>query len=598
MGKAIILSEQGAGEYTARVVYDLERAQKAESDLSQTLNEITAKLSEVETELFLKQAEIDDIQAELDFAINTGEPIPVMMEIIKRLAGPVKQAAEIRAKRNALKANKLAAQKRLIFIQANTPAPGPITVWCADYTEGLTGEVGTIEFNGTLEASPVIYPHQNEGAAYTPARDQQMQPIVSSGAPAVYFNRALMPGWQKWLPTYRVGTLTSKNGDLCSVLLDAAAGIQSLDINQSSLLTNVPIEYMRQNGLVFETGDRVVVKFVDQDWTQPKVIGFEDHPKPEALVWLLNDTFSTGIDQPFIKRHDPDGGGAVNVTTPPSHNGYARRLERSGSDLYFYLYDSDTSAHTLVRATSAGATTQIAGDCDRLFGVNSTHVFYYEADFQIYSKKIIKRDRITGALIGSFDATIPSQAVGEEERPLWLSCNDQFVYWAMSPDTYNNSPIRICRSDLDGLNHEVVATYPFAGSTTGGDGSWRWMHLTEDRIFVPDGKNSGLDSEAWFPINCFIYDLDMNYIGSFGSLPYANGLNGTSAETCEGFSANQYMAAWLEDNYSGGVYLHVWDRVITRNSNGDITSDTWQKRAQTPQNLRSTYGGIKGGIAV
>ncbi|KZZ75925.1 hypothetical protein A3765_10240 [Oleiphilus sp. HI0130] len=598
MGKALIVTEQGAGEYTAQVIYDTARAALAVSSLGDVIADIATKLTGVNAELATKQAEINAIQNELDAAINAGQEPEVLFEIVEKLAGPSAEAAKVRAKKNALLAEKLAAQKRIDFINANTPATENITMWCADYTEGLTGEVGTMEVNGSLKAAPIIFPNEIANSAYNQARDAQMQPIVSSGAPAVYFNRALLPGWQKWLPTYRVGTITAKSGDSCSVTLDAATGQQDLNINQTPTLNGVPIEYMTQNGLVFEVGDRVVVKFTDQNWTQPRVIGFESHPKPELSVWLLNDTFSTAIDSPFIRRHTPTGGSGLNITNPPSHNGVARRLERSGSDLYYYLYDSDTSSHNLVRTTSSGSITGIASNCDRMFGVNSTHVFYYEANFQIYSKKIIKRDRLTGALIGSFDATIPGHSVGEEERPVWISCNDQYVYWAMSPDTYNNAPVRICRSDLDGLNHELVAAYPFPGASTGGDGSWRWLHLTNDRIYMPDGKNSGLDSNAWFAVNCFVYDLDMNYIGSFGPLPFANGLNGTSAETCEGFAANDALCVWIEDNYNFGVYLHAWDRVVERDGNGDITSESWVKRTGTLTNIRSTYGGIKGGITV
>lgn len=598
MGKALIISEQGAGEYTAQVVYDTARAEAQLQLLADKISDVTAKLSSVTVELIAKQGEIDAIQSELTAAINAGEKPDELFAIVKKLEKPSKELAEIRSRKNTLAAEKLGAEKRSEFIQNNTPTATNMTMWCADYSEGLTGEVGTIEVNGTLDAPPIIYPYQVEELAYSSARDNQIQPIISSGAPAVYFNRALLPGWQKWLPTYRVGTITSKSGDVCNVSLDEALGQQSLDINQASTLSSVQIEYMEQNGTVFETGDRVVVRFENQDWAQPKVVGFESNPKPEALVWLLNDTFSTGNAQVYINLHNPDGSNPKSVTTPTNHAGYARRLARSDSDLYYYLYDSNVQAHTLVRATSSGQTIGIANDCDRLFGVNSTHVFYYEADFQVYSKKIIKRDRLTGALVSSFNATIPGQSVGEEERPVWLDCNDTYVYWLMSPDTYNNSPFRLCRSDLDGNNHEVVATYPFTSMPGLGDGSWRGFHVTNDRIYVPDGFTSGTDSGAWVPIQCYVYDLNMSWLATFGPLPYANGVNGTSAEECQGMAANDYMIAWLEDNYNFGVYLHVWDRVVTRDGSGNITSETFTKRSQTPVNLRSSYGGIKGGIAV
>jgi hypothetical protein len=105
--------------------------------------------------------------------------------------------------------------------------------------------------------------------------------IVMSPAQA-YWNLAAQPGWQKWKPTYRWGVISNidKDNDTADVsLASASSEQQTLDINQTSSLSNVPVVYMTCNANAFEDGDRVVVEFQNLDWTQPRIIGFLDNPK-------------------------------------------------------------------------------------------------------------------------------------------------------------------------------------------------------------------------------------------------------------------------------------------------------------------------------
>ncbi len=98
-----------------------------------------------------------------------------------------------------------------------------------------------------------------------------------------FLTAAVMPGWQKWRPTYRTGTITALDvdADTASVSLDAAASsAKGLGINQTGSLSNVPVSYMTCNAKAFEVGDRCVVRFTSQDWSRPVVIGFVDNPKP------------------------------------------------------------------------------------------------------------------------------------------------------------------------------------------------------------------------------------------------------------------------------------------------------------------------------
>lgn len=150
-------------------------------------------------------------------------------------------------------------------------------VWCVDYTESAAGEVATIEIPGE-DRAVLIAP----GARAPVPADGALRAREIMSPEQAFWNAAVLPGWQKWKPTYRKATITSLNKslDTASVDLDpetsSAAG---LGINQALVLTGVPVLYMTCNAEVFEVGSRVVVEFVGMSWESPMVIGFVDNPK-------------------------------------------------------------------------------------------------------------------------------------------------------------------------------------------------------------------------------------------------------------------------------------------------------------------------------
>jgi hypothetical protein len=135
-------------------------------------------------------------------------------------------------------------------------------------------------------------------------RTRQFQPTISSSPEAVYFNKALLPGVQKWMPTYRLGTILSiGNNDFCTVELeDAESSQQQLDINQHKVLENVLIKYGSCNSSVFEVGDRVVVEFQNREQDSPIVIGFEDNPRSCGLAVYVKRT-----NPPSVKLYQKAG---------------------------------------------------------------------------------------------------------------------------------------------------------------------------------------------------------------------------------------------------------------------------------------------------
>jgi hypothetical protein len=150
--------------------------------------------------------------------------------------------------------------------------------WCTDYTESGAGSVATIDIESESELTLVAPGCRG----WTPS-DGVMRATDVMSPEQCYWNLAALPGVQKFKPTYRWGTLTAldKDANLATVFLNSATSSQqSLGINQSSTLTGIPVVYMTCNARAFEVGDRVVVQFLGQDWSNPRVIGFLDNPRP------------------------------------------------------------------------------------------------------------------------------------------------------------------------------------------------------------------------------------------------------------------------------------------------------------------------------
>jgi hypothetical protein len=129
-----------------------------------------------------------------------------------------------------------------------------------------------------------------------------------------FYSLAMLPGWQKWKPTYRYGTITAISGDTADVAMDEAeSSQQSLEINQASGLLNVPIEYMSCKGAAFEAGDEVLVKFTGQDWNNPTIIGFKDNP----VACCIFEEYFLNLDVDYIWN--------IIGTTPDNYD-YFRRV--------------------------------------------------------------------------------------------------------------------------------------------------------------------------------------------------------------------------------------------------------------------------------
>lgn len=238
MGKGTIISEIGDGRYSVQINYD---RTKYNTDISN----LDAKIALIDAKL---------------------------------IALPLEDAEQ----KAILRLTKLSYEKQKAYLENENTEDQTINIWCSDLSYGLTGEVGLIEVPGEDQFFN-IQPGYEDNHIYNSTRDGQLVLSISQNPEQLFYNCAMLPGWQKFKPTFRYGTITAISGNTATVTLDTTkSSQQNLDINQTSTLENVEIEYMECDGGAFSENDEVLIKFTGQDWSAPKIIGFKDNPKPCA----------------------------------------------------------------------------------------------------------------------------------------------------------------------------------------------------------------------------------------------------------------------------------------------------------------------------
>jgi hypothetical protein len=289
MGKATILEDLGQGKYLAAIDYGseiidarVERIQKQIDQRRERLLEIEPELQEAQAEVNTLTAAVDEAIADYRFAIGQGEAADTggivaankaLIEAAGRRDVLAQERLELTAIVTSLEADK--AQLRSVRVEETRE------LWCADYTLGASGEVATVEVPGEPQ-DIVIVP---EARAWT--KDDGR--LIARGAQVghqCYFNAAILPGWQKWKPTFRKATITEISPEgRANLVLEGTSSAQDLPVNQSDELFDVEIEYMSCNAAAFEPDDEVLV---DMRGESPKVIGFIKDPRP-CCWWPQSD---------------------------------------------------------------------------------------------------------------------------------------------------------------------------------------------------------------------------------------------------------------------------------------------------------------------
>lgn len=287
MGYCLITGGGTDGRYDIELDFGKAQKNAIMAALNAAINKNDLQLLQTENELAEAQAKeqaLGLVLLQLQDTIATGttaDKAQATVEYPKRAAELAKLKAQnepLRYKLRQLKFVRVSLRKQAQTFNLFQPIERR-QAWCTDLTEDRAAGayVGTLEVKG----EPDLVLIQPGARAWIPADGIVRGREVMSPWQA-YWNAAVMPGWQKWKPTYRWGTISSinYNNDTCSVSLAAAtSSAQRLGINQASTLDNVPISYMTCNAQAFEEGDRVIVRFSGQDWAAPLVVGFLDNPK-------------------------------------------------------------------------------------------------------------------------------------------------------------------------------------------------------------------------------------------------------------------------------------------------------------------------------
>lgn len=294
MGYARIVSGGPTGRYTIEVDY-------GQNVKDAVLGALSILLSNINTEIGLAQMQVNEADALEAEAIQALEDLQEGY-IAEALANPGSEISTLQLRGQAfilqqLRASNTPIRVKLKLLQHERKTTldriaywngfEPLQtkdVWCTTLTEDA--EVGwfvaTIDIPG--ETNLQLLAPECRGWTQT---DGVMTARELMSPEQAFFNASILPGWQKFKPTYRWGTITALDyeADTANVSLFAAvSSAQRLGVNKASSLSNVPVEYMTCNARAFEVGDTCVVQFQGQDWGTPKVIGFLDNPKP-CVEW-------------------------------------------------------------------------------------------------------------------------------------------------------------------------------------------------------------------------------------------------------------------------------------------------------------------------
>ena len=198
MGRGQIISGGTNGQYQLKLIY--------------------AYRSRVDAKILKAQQNITAIEAQI-----------VTVEAAILAETDPKKKADLVIQKSVLNLQIASLNKEILYYQTKMPADPTQAAWCADLTEDLTGNVGTIEIPGE-PVTVLVRPGYSGRAVYSASRDGQLMPAIAGEPYQVLFNWMMLPGWQRHKPIYRAGTIAPDSLDYdantCSVCLDAAYSSQ------------------------------------------------------------------------------------------------------------------------------------------------------------------------------------------------------------------------------------------------------------------------------------------------------------------------------------------------------------------------------------
>lgn len=238
MGKAIIQSHLGAGCYLIDEQRHVDRALAAVAQMQADVTALEAKSARLKTEISAHEIEYINLSR----VESPPTPYATLYALRMEIRGMEQQwrSWELR----------IAGYNMKILNYQMLASSIRRTAWCADRTEDLSGNVGTIDTDG-IPGVPIIQPGWDANAVYDSDRDGLIQQVQAGAPEATFWNLAMLPGWQKWKPTFRIGEITSldKTDNKATVVLAPGLSGQhpwgkDINVNVEETLPDIPVRYM------------------------------------------------------------------------------------------------------------------------------------------------------------------------------------------------------------------------------------------------------------------------------------------------------------------------------------------------------------------
>lgn len=198
MGRATIIEDKGSG------LYSIKRNWAGRDGINNRISILNSQIAEMQAELL-------------------GMPEDTQEKIFEK---------------HILKLQILALQKKVIYLQDHMPNDATVDAWCADYTEGLTGEVGTIDIAGEYTADVNIRPNGIESNAHNLERDGDLYPAIALLPWTSLLDLMIYPGWQKFKPLHRYGVIIDGTIDYdantCVIAVKPTYSLLNYNVNMSA----------------------------------------------------------------------------------------------------------------------------------------------------------------------------------------------------------------------------------------------------------------------------------------------------------------------------------------------------------------------------
>ena len=319
MGEGYIVSARGRGLYNVQIIKNEGTARERIKLIDRQIGNIDVVLMKLEKDhatLTAAHAAAQENYLEFSGRYMRGE-IEIGVLMAKKVAVSKANQAVLGNFRyqSQLKIQKLSLLKEK---EKLTKALEPVErfIWCVDYTVDypVGKKIGLLECDNDL-----LWINIEEGCQNKNAKGL-MQPVQLSTPAGVFFNLAIMPAWQRHKPMYRAGRISEIDygANHANVLLDNPNFSRATNIcgapdkipinmftNQPenpnsgiTVLLKVPIKYMGCNASAFVNGDYVIVRFTDNDWGKPVIIGFHDNPR--AALNLVQVRFTNVATNPAL----------------------------------------------------------------------------------------------------------------------------------------------------------------------------------------------------------------------------------------------------------------------------------------------------------